>query len=619
MKDELLTPAPACDLRPGTVIDGRYIVGEKLGEGAVASVYLGRDTSLDQVVALKVLDPLRAADPVGRTRFEQEFAILSGLSHPGIARCLRFVQESQVEALVLEHVAGETLEQRMERGRLPVEEALEIARSIAVALVACHQAGVLHRDLKPANIVLHPERGPVVLDFGAAWFAASANLTRTGAVIGSPQYMAPEAFKSSLGDARMDLYSLGAILFEMLTGRPVRVAQGVAEIAIAHLREPTPSVSVIRPELGPDIDALVARAIATSPEHRFATAEEMVTALTTRSAGGAHGLHTRTCCAACKIPLVVDLPFCPGCGRDTSWELQPGPFAVQISDIPDEAACAGWLRRRHLSSLSSAFTLSTRLHHLPVLLAVGVSRETAEQLLAEAGEVGCQAEMVRARRILGMGLHAASATTREIAVAFGSHVLALALVIGVTGLLRLHPQWLALAPSGLGIIGVACAHRYAQRPLLRRNKTSREAQKGLAVPKVRQLLRSLTTERARRLASAAVSRAALLLVGRVVLAQDDRARIVDQLHEAVSAASDLDKHAALLQARSRSRLAMEMTQARLRADQGDAAALEKLASLEVERANLVEASLAHDLAARRALQATSAISASLSELRACSS
>ena len=606
-----LTPTPVCDLRPGTVIDGRYVIAEKLGEGAVASVYLARDTTLDQAVALKILDPLRAADPVGRTRFEQEFEILSGLSHPGIARCLRFVHEGQLEALVLEHVAGETLEQRMARGRLPVEEALEIARGSGVALAACHQAGVLHRDLKPANVVLHPERGPVVLDFGAAWFAASANLTRTGAVIGSPQYMAPEAFTSSLGDARMDLYSLGAILFEMLTGRPVRVAQGVAEIAVAHLREPLPSVAVIRPELGPEIDALVARAIAARPENRFATADEMVQALTTRRAGSAHGLHTRTCCAVCKIPLVVDLPFCPGCGRDTSWELRPGPFAVQLSAVADPAACANWLRRRHASSLRSAFALSTRLHHLPALLALGISRESAEQLLAEAGEVGGQAEMVRARRILGVGIHASSATAREIGVATGLHGLGLALAIGLTGLLRMDPKWLAMVPMGLGVVGVVCARLYAQRPLLRRHKTIRGAHKGLAVPEVREHLRSLTTERARRLASGAVSRAALLLVGRVVHDPRDQEQAIGKLLEAVSAAADLDKHAVLLQARSRSRLAVEMTQARLRAAEGDGAALEKLASLEIERTNLVEASLAHDLAARRALQATSAISASL--------
>jgi hypothetical protein len=128
---------------------------------------------------------------------------------------------------------------------------------------------------------------------------------------------------------------------------------------------------------------------------------------------------------------------------------------------------------------------------------------------------------------------------------------------------------------------------------------------------VREHLRSLTNERARRSASGAVSRAALLLVGRVVPDPRDQEQAIGKLLEAVSAAADLDKHAVLLQARSRSRLAVEMTQARLRADQGDAAALEKLASLEIERTNLVEASLAHDLAARRALQATSAISASL--------
>ena len=611
MSESALTTAPACDLRAGTVIDSRYVIVEKIGEGAAASVYLARDETLDCPVALKVLDALRAADPVGRTRFEREFEVLAGLSHPNIARCLRFVREGELEALVLEHVEGETLEQRMARGRLPIGEALGIAHGIGVALAACHRVGVLHRDLKPANIVLHPVRGPVVLDFGAAWFAASANLTRTGAVIGSPQYMAPEAFVSSLGDARMDLYSLGAILFEMLTGRPVRVAQGVAEIALAHLREPPPSAAVIRPEVGPRIDALLARAIAPRPELRFATADEMVMALAARRVVGVQGLQTRTLCPSCKIPLLVDLAFCPGCGRDTSWGLRPGPYAVQIISVANSAAGLGWLRGRHAGSLVSPLMLSRRLHHLPVPLALNISRDSAEQLLAEAGDIGCEAEMVRGRRILGARLHATAATPGELLAAAGLHALALASCIGLFGLLRLSANWLATVPAILGGMGVLLARAYARRPLLRRRRVVRHTPQGLDVPDVRESLRSLATERARHLAAGAVTRAAPLLVGSVVLDQADREQAIAKLREAVSAAADLDKHAVLLQARSRSRLAVELGQARVRAGEGDPAAVEKLAALEIERTTLVEASLAHDLAARLALQASSAISASL--------
>src|SRR5207237_3530008 len=103
---------------------------------------------------------------------------------------------------------------------------------LAAAVAACHEQGVLHRDLKPENVILHPERGPVVLDFGVAWFSTAANLTRTGAVIGSPQYLAPEVFSSSLADARADVYALGVMLFEMLTGRPVHLAGSVDELAL---------------------------------------------------------------------------------------------------------------------------------------------------------------------------------------------------------------------------------------------------------------------------------------------------------------------------------------------------------------------------------------------------
>ncbi len=174
----------AFNIAPGTVICGRYTVKEKVADGAMATVYRAEDRSSDREVALKILDPLRGADPVGRARFEREFEVLVRLSHQGIAHCFRLERDGELDILVLEFVEGETLEARLARSRLSVDEALEITARLAEALGHCHQNDVLHRDLKPTNIILHPERGPVILDFGVAWFTSAANLTRTGAVVG---------------------------------------------------------------------------------------------------------------------------------------------------------------------------------------------------------------------------------------------------------------------------------------------------------------------------------------------------------------------------------------------------------------------------------------------------
>src|SRR5262249_11508468 len=146
-------------------------------------------------------------------------------------RSYRLDRDLDLEMLVLEHVEGETLKDKIARGRMSVGEATAIALQLARALEACHREGVLHRDLKPENIILHPKRGAVILDFGVAWFSSAATLTRTGSVIGSPRYIAPEVFKSPICDARADIYSLGAILFEMLTGRTPHTSDSIAEIA----------------------------------------------------------------------------------------------------------------------------------------------------------------------------------------------------------------------------------------------------------------------------------------------------------------------------------------------------------------------------------------------------
>lgn len=148
-----------------------------------------------------------------------------------------------------------------------MQEATLRTLQLCEALAVCHAQGVLHRDLKPANVMIHPERGAVVLDFGVAWFSCAANLTRTGAVVGSPQYLVPEAPSCALWDARTDIYSFGVILFEILCGPPVHNASGVAQLALMHQKGDPPLVSAIRPEVPQALVAVVARAITPEAEH----------------------------------------------------------------------------------------------------------------------------------------------------------------------------------------------------------------------------------------------------------------------------------------------------------------------------------------------------------------
>jgi tRNA A-37 threonylcarbamoyl transferase component Bud32 len=599
------------DIPPGTVVAGRYVVVEKIADGAMATVYRATDDATGETVALKILDPLRGGDEVSRARFEREFVILSNLSHPGVARCYRLERAGGMDVLVLELVPGETLAARMTRGRVGVDEAVALAAALADALAHCHDAGVLHRDLKPTNIILHPERGPVILDFGVAWFTSAASLTRTGSVVGSPQYMAPEVFASSLYDARADLYALGAILFELLAGRPVHLSDNVVDLVASHQAAPPPSVATLRPEVGEGLAQVLDRAVAPRPEDRFATARELLAALRRGRPERRRELQARLPCPSCRTPLIIDLPFCPGCGRYVEWELTAGPYAVQLDEIADAERCEAWLRSRYAEALTTRPAwLRARLDMAPVPLIVNASQASAERLAAEARELGCSAKVIRARTVIGAKLDPSAARGREVLLASALHLGAVAAVGFALAAVGVDFAQLSALPAVLGLVGLIPARAYARRPLLRcdRGIASRARPWDTALLPVRERMGQLRTDRARHLVASAFVRAAPALLGEgAALASDSLADVLALLGRAVEAALVLDAQVAVLSTRSRSRLAEATASARARAARGAPEAEAALARLEDERRELTEASLAHDLAARQLLEICEAI------------
>ncbi len=599
----------------GATLAGRYQVLGHVADGAFASVYKARDNRSGGTVALKVLDPLRGADPVGRVRFEREFDVLCKVSHKGVARCFALERDGDLDVLVLEYVEGMTLQRRVEIGRIErLEEAVDIAVKVADALAACHAVGVLHRDLKPENIVLHPQAGAMVLDFGVAWFSAAASLTRTGALIGSPQYLAPELFGSTYADARAEVYAVGAILFEMVTGRAVRLGGTVAELARRSAEVPA-LTSTLRADVPAWLDAIVARAVAPRPEDRFATMAELAQALRSGSAGAARGLKARTVCRTCRTEQVVDVPICVGCGKPVAWGLRPGAFAVQLISVRDVERTAAWLERRHGAHIApTPAALRARLRHVPIAVALGVSEETAEQLRAEAQDVGCKAEVVRAHALFGASLKSAAASVGESMAALAGHTLAV-LVTGAV-LAAVLPATLVSATYGLpamvGLLGVLAANAYLRRALLRVPRSAREDAEALAqgFAAIATRLAKIETERARGLAAGAVLRASPVLAGAAAgaFSHDARERALASLHAALDACAALDAHALFLQGRTRARLTAAIEGARVRVERGDDNAECALRVLEHERDEILEASVAHDLAAREALACSANIS-----------
>ena len=596
----------------GTRLAARYRIESKLGEGAMACVYRAFDEVDEQSVALKVLDPLRGTDPVGRARFEQEFSVLSRLSHPGIARSIRTTRHGELDIIVLEYLEGETLQQRLTRGALSVEAARRIGVALAEAVTACHAEGVLHRDLKPANVMLHPDRGPVVLDFGVAWFSAAATLTRTGAVVGSPQYIAPEVLRSSLADPRADIYSLGVVLFEMLTGRPPYGDDHADPLTWRRPSEP-PTVFSLRPEVGSDLSRVVAKAMATAPEARFATAAEFAAAIRRPSLSTGRALERRLPCRRCHTARIVDLPFCPGCGLAVEWALVSGEYAVQLDRITDLDRCARWLARRYPDAvtLTTQPALRRRLTYQPVPLAVGVSSVSAEQLASEAREAGAQTSVVHTRALMGPRLRASEASTAEALAALGWHF---AVTIGLGLLIRtlyVHPDGLVIIlPAVVGLAGLGFVVAYTRRPLLTVQRVRGRKPLATEARTLTPVLNSLQQDRSRHLAAQAFSRAAPVLLS-TSAEPELKSEVVRALTIAIEAIGRADAHHGYLLDNPRHDLARALQAGPGTPD--DRPTAQRLA-LQSRKQALTETAVAYDVEVRLALdqcQHMSALAAAL--------
>ncbi|MFH1810057.1 MAG: serine/threonine-protein kinase [Pseudomonadota bacterium] len=608
--DQTVLRAAGLRIAPGQQLLDRYQVLEQVADGASASVLRARDLHTERVVALKLFDPLRSGDPVGRARLLREFEILVQLDHPHIAHSVRLERLDDVDIMVMEFLEGETLASRLRRGPLSPLEVTQVAQHIGSALEACHGAGVLHRDLKPANVMLHPERGAVVLDFGVAWLTGAATLTRTGALIGTPQYMAPEVFESTLLDARSDLYALGAMIYEMLAGRPLRVEDSVAALLASGFDDSAPPLSTLRSDLPASLVQTVESCIARLPARRPASAKEFLRLLRDGQAVDAPVLETHIRCQSCSTPMVIDLPFCPGCGLGFDWELSPGRFAVQLDHVEEPGRVARFLGDRYAAALGTSVERArTRLAHTPVPLITGASEVTAEQLASEMRHLGCRAHVVRARRILGARVRASAATPAEMAGAAILHLAAVALVGLAMLVLGAQLSMVAPLPAVLAVFGVALATAYARRPLLKALPGTARTASDRRSQSVQQSLRSLDGERARHLAASVVVRAApLFSPGRNAVATTLRDDVIDLLDQALIQVAIVDSQSQLLQSRSRSRLLAQIAEAQAQCDRGDSDAIARLAELEQEKHDLVQTSLAHDVAVAEVLELSTRVS-----------
>lgn len=260
---------------------GRYALEREVAKGGMATIYLARDLQRNQPVAIKVMAP-KLASVLGIQRFRREIAIAALMNHPLIVPVTDSGNAGDLFYYVMPYVDGESLYQRLQRERrLPLDQALRIANDVAAALGYAHGQGVLHRDVKPENILLARDRA-LIADFGLARAIGSdySRLTETGVIVGTAYYMSPEQLREDHGlDQRADIYSLGCILYEMLTGGPPFTGPTLRELAMKILKAPAPSVRRLHPEVPVAVDQAIIRALAKSAAARFASMEEFAAAL----------------------------------------------------------------------------------------------------------------------------------------------------------------------------------------------------------------------------------------------------------------------------------------------------------------------------------------------------
>lgn len=263
-----------------TVIDGRYRAVKRLGAGGMAEVWCAEDEVLGRRVALKLMGGRFAEDPEFRERFRREAQAAAGLAHPNIVGVYDRSEWDGVPYIAMELVDGKTLKEIVvERGPLPPEIAIGVTEQILRALGYAHKRGIVHRDIKPQNVIMDPEGQAKVADFGIARAGESSEMTQTGAIVGTVQYLSPEQAEGRPVDRRADLYAAGIVLYELLTGRVPFDGEAPISIAIKQINERPVPPSQLRPGITPAVEAVVLRALEKDPARRFQSAEEFIAAL----------------------------------------------------------------------------------------------------------------------------------------------------------------------------------------------------------------------------------------------------------------------------------------------------------------------------------------------------
>ncbi len=294
-------------VKPGQVLGNRYEILQLLGEGGMGAVYKARDRALDRIVALKTIRPERASHPEILQRFKQELILARQVTHKNVIRIFDLGEAEGIKFITMDYIEGQDLKALMkQRGKFPPEEAIGIIQQVCRALQAAHAEGVVHRDLKPQNIMVDAQGKVSVMDFGIARSLEVTGMTQTGALMGTPDYMSPEQARGERLDARSDLFSLGIIFYELLTGKSPFAADTALSALWKRTQEVARPAIEIDPSIPPRVSEVVARCLAMERERRYASAQEILQDLDARRRP--RGEAAAPARAGVAVPGVVPAP-----------------------------------------------------------------------------------------------------------------------------------------------------------------------------------------------------------------------------------------------------------------------------------------------------------------------
>ncbi|MCL2467168.1 MAG: protein kinase [Micrococcales bacterium] len=326
-----------------TLLAGRYELGDCIGKGGMAEVFVANDQRLERTVAVKVLLPDSARDPSFEERFRREAKVAAALNHPAIVGVFDTGEDvsgpegHRVSYIVMEHVAGRTVREILAEG-IGRDQALEIVVGVLSALEYSHRAGIVHRDIKPANIMVTPNGAVKVMDFGIARALDSpvSGLTQSWSVVGTAQYMSPEQARGEAVDARSDVYSTGCLLFELLTGHPLFYGESMVAVAYKHIAETPPVPSSLNPRLPAVLDDVIAKALVKDRDQRYQSADEMRADLEAFLRGDPVMLGQRP---PAPSPPPLPPPPVPGpSGPPSMSHYAPPPVSAAVAMAPSPAS-----------------------------------------------------------------------------------------------------------------------------------------------------------------------------------------------------------------------------------------------------------------------------------------